>query len=55
MICSKLDALSPLKVLSRGYSITKKDGIVVNHCETLKIGDRVSIQFTDGTVDAEII
>lgn len=55
MICSKIDALSPLKVLSRGYSITKKDGIVVNHCEALKNGDRVSIQFADGTVDAEII
>ena len=55
MLCSKLDALSPLKVLGRGYSITKKDGIVVNHTDSLEIGDKVSIQFADGTVDAEII
>ena len=55
ILCSKLDALSPLKVLGRGYSITKKDGIVVNHIDSLEIGDKVSIQFADGTVDAEII
>ncbi len=55
ILCSKLDALSPLKVLGRGYSITKKDGVVINYSDSLKSGDTVSIQFADGSVDAEII
>lgn len=55
ILCSKLDALSPLKVLGRGYSITKKDGLVINNSDSLKSGDTISIQFADGSVDAEII
>lgn len=55
ILCSKLDALSPLKVLGRGYSITKKDGFVINRSDSLKIGDKVIIQFADGSVNAEII
>ncbi|MBQ4572642.1 MAG: exodeoxyribonuclease VII large subunit [Clostridia bacterium] len=55
ILCSKLDALSPLKVLGRGYAITKKDGLVINNSDSLKSGDTVSIQFADGSVDAEII
>ena len=55
ILCSKLDALSPLKVLGRGYSITKKDGVVINRFDSLKLGDKVSIQFVDGSVNAEII
>lgn len=55
ILCSKLDALSPLKVLGRGYSIIKKDGLVINNSDSLKSGDTVSIQFADGSVDAEII
>lgn len=55
ILCSKLDALSPLKVIGRGYSITKKDGVVINCFDSLKLGDKVSIQFADGSVNAEII
>lgn len=55
ILCSKLDTLSPLKVLSRGYSITKKNGVVINNSNSVKIGDNVSIQFIDGCVNAEII
>lgn len=55
ILCSKLDALSPLKVLGRGYSIIKKDGLVINNSNSLKSGDTISIQFADGSVDAEII
>ncbi len=54
ILCSKLDALSPLKVLGRGYSLTKKDDTIVNSSRSLKIGDSVSIHFTDGSVKAEI-
>lgn len=45
---TKLDALSPLKTLLRGYSITKKGGKVVSSVKDLHKDDEISIRFTDG-------
>ena len=54
MLCSKLDSLSPLKVLARGYSIAKKDENIIVNSKDLSVGDSISIQFTDGNAKAEI-
>lgn len=54
MLCSKLDSLSPLKVLARGYSITKKDDNILVDSKDLSVGDSISIQFADGNAKAEI-
>lgn len=54
MICSKLDSLSPLKVLARGYSIAKKDENIIINSKDLSVGDRISIQFADGNANAKI-
>lgn len=54
MLCSKLDSLSPLKVLARGYSIAKKDENIIVNSKDLSVGDGISIQFADGNVKAEI-
>ena len=54
MLCSKLDSLSPLKVLARGYSIIKKDDNIIVDSKDLSVGDSISIQFADGNVKAEI-
>ena len=54
MLCSKLDSLSPLKVLARGYSIAKKDENIIVDSKDLAIGDSISIQFADGNAKAEI-
>ena len=51
---SKLDALSPLKTLARGYSITEKEGKIVHKVSELKQGDRLTLRFEDGKVDAEV-
>ena len=51
---SKLDALSPLKTLARGYSITEKEGKTVHKVSELKQGDRLTLRFEDGKVDAEV-
>lgn len=53
-LCSSLDALSPLKVLARGYSIVKNNGKIVSSVDDVKIGDNISIDFTDGTAKAVI-
>lgn len=52
---SKLDSLSPLKVLSRGYSIVKKEDSIINNSKSLSIDDVVSIRLADGEVKAKII
>ena len=54
MLCSKLDSLSPLKVLARGYSITKKGENIITDSKDLSVGDSISIQFADGSVKADI-
>ena len=54
MLCSKLESLSPLKVLARGYSITKKDNNVITSSKDLSVGDSISIQFADGNAKAKI-
>ncbi len=52
---TKLDALSPLKTLARGYTITKKGENVVRSVKDLKSGDKISIRLCDGEIPAEII
>jgi exodeoxyribonuclease VII large subunit len=50
-----LDALSPLAVLSRGYSICRNSlGQVVKSADKISPGDRVTIQFHEGSAEAEI-
>lgn len=49
-----LDALSPLKVLQRGYTLIKKDENMIKKKNDLKSGDIIDIQFYDGHQKAEI-
>ena len=52
-LVSKLDALSPLKTLSRGYSLVEKDRKIVKSVKQLNEGDEIEIRFTDGKVNAK--
>lgn len=54
-LVSKLEALSPLKTLQRGYTITKKDDKIINSYKKLKTKDKIEIKFYDGEVKAEIL
>lgn len=51
---SKLDALSPLKTLSRGYSIVtlRKNNNIVKSADEVKSGDELEIQVQDGKINA---
>ena len=51
----KLDALSPLKTLTRGYSITEMNGKVVKSVKELKENDEINISFKDGVTKAKIV
>ncbi len=54
-LIAKLDTLSPLKTLIRGYSLTEKDGQIVKSVKQINKGDLISIRFTDGKKEAEIL
>lgn len=54
-LVSKLDTLSPLKTLTRGYSIVEQNNKIIKSANDVKIGDKIDIRFTDGTKKAEIL
>ena len=54
-LVAKLDTLSPLKTLMRGYSITEKEGKIVKSIVELKKDDNIDIRLTDGKIQAKII
>lgn len=50
---SKIDALSPLKTLSRGYSYTtNENNKAVNFVNDVKKGEKIHVRVVDGTFDA---
>lgn len=51
-LIAKLDALSPLKTLYRGYSITEKNNKVIKSKGELKTNDLIEIRFIDGKKEA---
>ena len=52
---AKLDALSPLQTLSRGFSVaTKEDGTVVKSKNDLNKGDDFTLRLSDGNVDCMV-
>ncbi len=52
---SKLDAMSPLKVLTRGYSLLEtKDGSVITSVKQVKAGEHIHAFVSDGTIRAVI-
>ena len=55
-LTSRLQALSPLAILSRGYSITRNvpDGAVIRHAEDVHIGQDVEILLGKGALTCEV-
>lgn len=51
----RLEALSPLAVLSRGYAVTyREDGELVTSVEPIKEGQDITVRYKDGSVDARV-
>ncbi len=54
-LCAKLDALSPLKVLGRGYAVaTTLDGAIIRSSAQVCAGQRIQIKPADGTFTAVV-
>ncbi len=53
---SKLDAMSPLKVLTRGYSMAQtRDGTVVRSVAQVELGERLTVSLSDGKLSATVM
>ena len=54
-MAASLEALSPLKVLSRGYAITRDSGgHVVTDAANVSVGDNVSVRLEKGSLEATV-
>jgi exodeoxyribonuclease VII large subunit len=51
---AKINALNPLAVLSRGYSIVQKNSAVASTVDALNVGDTISVRLADGEIDATV-
>ena len=52
---AKVEALSPLSVLSRGYGVIQDaEGVSVRSVAKVKAGDEISIRVRDGRIDATV-
>jgi exodeoxyribonuclease VII large subunit len=53
-LASALDAMSPLKVLSRGYAIAESSGRTVRSVKDASPGGKINIEVTDGTIGCRV-
>ena len=51
---ARLDALSPLKTLARGYAVAVKSGKTVRSVNEIEINDGITLKFADGSVKCEV-
>ena len=54
-IINKLDAMSPLKTLARGYCISQKEGNIIRKSADLNKDDEITLIFGDGQKNAKIL
>ena len=54
LVTGVISKLNPLEILKNGYSIIEKDNKRVSTVENLAVGDNVTINLSNGKVDAEI-
>jgi exodeoxyribonuclease VII large subunit len=53
---ASLDALSPLSVLKRGFSVTENEnGLILRNAKDAKAGERVKIRLAKGRIVAEVL
>ncbi len=55
-LAGRLDAMSPLKVLSRGYAmVSNPDGKVISSVTDIKTDDEVNVRFSDGSAKMKVL
>lgn len=55
-LCTRIDGLSPLKILARGYSVTQnQQGKIIYDAKQIAVGDRIETQLSRGNIVSEVI
>lgn len=52
--CAKLDAMSPLSTIGRGYALAYKGDSPIKSIKCIDVGDKIKIRFSDGTADCTV-
>lgn len=52
---NKLEVLNPLLTLKRGYTLTKVEGKIISSAKDVKSGDKLDVEFDDGTINTRVI
>lgn len=50
----RLEAINPLKILARGYSVTMKDDKILVSSGQVKAGDKIKTRLSDGEIVSEV-
>ena len=54
-VTAAMEAMSPLKVLARGYSVTKdQNGVVLTRTEDVSPGEMITVILNSGEIDAVV-
>lgn len=53
-LCAKLDAMSPLKILARGYSVASKQGKIISDINSVEKGDMINVKISGGDIECEV-
>ena len=54
-VATKIDSLSPMKTMARGYSIVEKDGKIVKKVDDVQKDDELSIRLSDGQITTKVL
>ena len=54
VLVEKANAMNPLAVLSRGYSIVEHENVVISSTDAVKIGEGIKVTVSDGVIDATV-
>jgi exodeoxyribonuclease VII large subunit len=53
-LAGKLDAMSPLRVIARGYAVVTKEDVAVTSVNEVKKGDELSLLVGDGQIHCRV-
>lgn len=54
-LCARLDALSPLRVIARGYAVASSGGKVLTSPSQVEVGDTIALRLAGGELKCEVI
>ncbi len=53
-LCAKLEVMSPLKILARGYSVASKEGKIISDVSDVEKGDMINVRVGSGNIECEV-